>query len=516
MRKSILLLLVVALLLTVATATFTDDKSISSKYRTAVEAMSEKKIIAGFEDGSFKPKDTLTRAQAAKILCTMLAGDSIPAGTTEFSDVPAGHWAEKFVAYCASKGIVSGVGGGKFNPNGKLTGYAFGKMLLAAYGKDGGGLTGTGWDTKTAELLSKNFLDVGVKVTGEPIQRQEACQLAYNFTLPAEDVSNYAETTVELKDMSMVKTYGRTYADEKGIHCDFGASGIEFTLCCAGEVLLTVDATENGYFQCFVDGQEAERIRTSTAKEKKLRVVNDLRPGEHTFRIVKDSDVSTNGATTALATLTFTGDKASLKPTAQKKYYIEYVGDSTMVGKGALTSGTYTSDDPSHSATHAFTYLSAQLLDADWSVYARGGAGYFVTKSVPMAMKDLYDYQNGFLQEPVAYDFARKPDVVVIHLGGNDSSYKGDDFREAFRALEKQIRGHYGADTRIVYAYNNMVATKNELIEELGVENPNSSIVKLSKHNDGGSSGSAVGHPSAASQAINAQELADYLKTILK
>ena len=132
MKKLISLLLVAVLLLSTVSAAFTDQNEISPEYTEAVDVMNQNGIIAGFTDGTFQPKGTLTRAQAAKIICTMLKADVEGAKAAGFTDVPAGHWAEKFVNYCAETGIVAGVGNGKFDPNGKLTGYAFAKMLMVA------------------------------------------------------------------------------------------------------------------------------------------------------------------------------------------------------------------------------------------------------------------------------------------------------------------------------------------------------------------------------------------------
>ena len=145
--------LVLALLLFVSilpfAGAFTDDARIDGKYKTAVGEMSEKKILSGFTDGSFKPQGTLTRAQAAKILCVMLEGaekaDALTKTETGFEDVPASNWAAKYVAYCVDKGIVAGVGEGKFDPDGRLTGTAFAKMLLVAYGEDASEFTGADW-----------------------------------------------------------------------------------------------------------------------------------------------------------------------------------------------------------------------------------------------------------------------------------------------------------------------------------------------------------------------------------
>ena len=75
--KRVIAILLAALLLIGAlpfAGAFSDDASIDDNYKKAVTKMSDEKIIGGFTDGSFKPTETLTRAQAAKILCVMLEG----------------------------------------------------------------------------------------------------------------------------------------------------------------------------------------------------------------------------------------------------------------------------------------------------------------------------------------------------------------------------------------------------------------------------------------------------------
>lgn len=54
-----------------ANTEFTDDMNISDYARASVKALAQNNIISGFEDGSFKPKDLLTRAQASKIIYMM-------------------------------------------------------------------------------------------------------------------------------------------------------------------------------------------------------------------------------------------------------------------------------------------------------------------------------------------------------------------------------------------------------------------------------------------------------------
>ena len=65
--KLFVLLLAFALLCTLAAA-FTDDEDIGEGYSEAVAAMAERGVLEGFEDGSFRPEESLTREQGAKII----------------------------------------------------------------------------------------------------------------------------------------------------------------------------------------------------------------------------------------------------------------------------------------------------------------------------------------------------------------------------------------------------------------------------------------------------------------
>lgn len=53
-----------------------------------------------------------------------------------YTDVPTTHWASTYIERCVSKGIVSGMGGGKFEPDNNLTRAQFITMLVNAFYKD--------------------------------------------------------------------------------------------------------------------------------------------------------------------------------------------------------------------------------------------------------------------------------------------------------------------------------------------------------------------------------------------
>ena len=50
---------------------FSDAEDISDYAAEGVSALKNMQILNGFEDGSFKPLNSLTRAEAAKIICLM-------------------------------------------------------------------------------------------------------------------------------------------------------------------------------------------------------------------------------------------------------------------------------------------------------------------------------------------------------------------------------------------------------------------------------------------------------------
>ena len=525
MKKRIFTLLLALLLLTGAvSAAFSDQAEIEAKYTEAVSKMSETGVIGGFPNGTFRPKDTLTRAQAAKILCTVLEGaqgaEAI-ASAANFNDVPTSHWATKYIGYCTEKGVVSGVGNGSFNPEGKLTGYAFGKMLLVAYGHNAEkeGLTGSGWDANVDKLLKSEGRSFGLTVTDKPISRQEACQLAYNFTLPVADTSKYEDVKIDLKtESTLYRTQGRSYLNDDGLVMLWPGNAIEFTAELGGDLTLHYKAEEAGYLWVFVDGVADTRARLTKSETEKALVLASVRPGVHTVRIVRDNDLNSKGLLTVWQSLSFRGVKSTVKATEQKKLLIEYVGDSITSGKGVMSNAQYKSDDPNHSATHSYAYVSAGLLDADYSMVSRGSCGFIKTsKSCPKTMANMYDYINCFAADDqlIKYDFSRKADVVILALGTNDGSKDKTAFADAVKAMIVQIRERNGENVKIVVQYGMMTKSHEkdlpEIAKEVGVYS-----LKVTKNNEGGSSrAKGTGHPGVAGQAKVAEELAAFLKTIL-
>ena len=193
-------IMLIGMMVVSASATGLDDFSDKDKVvnKDAVSMLTTLGVINGKEDGSyFDPTGNVTRAEMAKMIATVLNQgadvDGLYVGmNTGLTDVK-GHWAESYINYCYSLGIIAGRGNGKFDPAATVTGNEAAKMLLVAAGYDAQleGLTGNDWAIKTASLASTlGIFDDLTAPTGDPLTRDNAALLIYN-ALDIEMIQKY-------------------------------------------------------------------------------------------------------------------------------------------------------------------------------------------------------------------------------------------------------------------------------------------------------------------------------------
>ena len=195
LKKVLALTVVLATLLSIsAFAAFSDEESINENFVDAVNLLGALNVMTGDTEGTFRPTSTISRAEAAKMIYVIRNGgvDDKAEGWTgmsTFSDVTPGVWYEGYVNYCASIGIIDGIGGGLFNPSGAVTGVELAKMMLvvADYRSDIEGYTGAGWnlnvirDAQTAGMFKGYTLAYSAAAT-----REQAAQLFANAILETE------------------------------------------------------------------------------------------------------------------------------------------------------------------------------------------------------------------------------------------------------------------------------------------------------------------------------------------
>ena len=220
LKRTLSLLLTAAMLMgmmvvgasAASSSDFTDSDEITNI--EAAQVMTALGVFEGTDSGAFDPNGTLTREQAAAIICRMLLGEDAEELTTNsvvFSDVSADRWSAGYIGYCAQQGILAGTGNGAFDPEGELTGLAFAKMCLVAlgYNADSEGYVGTDWAINVAADAVNAGISPSGLVLANVISREDAAQMAFQ-TLEADMVTytGSGSTSVTTPDGSSVVITG--------------------------------------------------------------------------------------------------------------------------------------------------------------------------------------------------------------------------------------------------------------------------------------------------------------------
>ncbi|MCQ2405701.1 MAG: S-layer homology domain-containing protein [Oscillospiraceae bacterium] len=108
----------------------TFDDIFDSENRAAIEALASRGIINGKGEGLFDPEAEMTRAEFATIITRGLG--LVPEDTGVFSDVAPDKWYAAYIGTANKYGIVNGVGGGRFNPEGTITRQEAATMVARA------------------------------------------------------------------------------------------------------------------------------------------------------------------------------------------------------------------------------------------------------------------------------------------------------------------------------------------------------------------------------------------------
>ncbi len=87
------------------------------------EHVSHKPYMKGYPNGTFQPNHTMTRAEIASVLATLLQAEGTQAAAAEmsFADVAASHWAVQAIRQVSGAGLMNGDANGSFHPDAKVT-----------------------------------------------------------------------------------------------------------------------------------------------------------------------------------------------------------------------------------------------------------------------------------------------------------------------------------------------------------------------------------------------------------
>lgn len=140
MKKIASTLVLLAVLLTpLGNVSAFSDVPETHQYYAAIESLKNLGIVSGYDDGTFKPSNTVNRAEALKMILGS-AGIEVPeydgSSSIGFTDVAPSQWFTKFLIVGKNRGIVKGNDDGTFAPAREVIKAEFIKMVLESFGTD--------------------------------------------------------------------------------------------------------------------------------------------------------------------------------------------------------------------------------------------------------------------------------------------------------------------------------------------------------------------------------------------
>ncbi|MFC4803925.1 S-layer homology domain-containing protein [Filifactor villosus] len=218
MKKKLTVFLAVLMMMTSLQTAWATGLSRTQK----VQYLLSQGWISGRSDGDLSLNSSITRAEAVKVIMSMLGLDK-DAGKnnlkkSSFSDVPVKHWANGYIVEAVRRGIISGYDNGTFRPEGKIT-YAEIISVLAALHPEENKVKASGhWaESAISFARSKNILD-GVSLTrynyDESAKRGAVFEMIYNLSTVLSSGSNRIKSHVFDGQENKVSTY--TFLGENG------------------------------------------------------------------------------------------------------------------------------------------------------------------------------------------------------------------------------------------------------------------------------------------------------------
>lgn len=294
------------------------DVTAGVDHATAISVLNQLGVIGGYEDGTFKPEQNVTRAEMAKLVYVLYTTfTDAGAGTVKFNDVKTDNWAVGYISWCASKDIIGGYGDGNFGPSDNVTYDQALKMVAGTLGYNE-------WDSAQwpvdvrMKALNDLKLGEGIPATvkgSDKLTRAQVAQIMYNalfapmketktinqklpntdFYLPVEqnkvlatDVWNFTETTYAIVG---TEAYGsKTSSGDK----------------------IAIQAIEDGELTGSVETVELKDLGLEAFADKTDDLINI-----QITTITKNDEMlasaSINGSVTDKVGLTYTSDLKTLK-----------------------------------------------------------------------------------------------------------------------------------------------------------------------------------------------------------
>jgi len=159
------------------------DVDEDAEYAAAAEYLSSIGVMQGDAQGYFNPDESVTRSQMAALVCRMLGeSDDLFVNETRFGDVPISHWASGYIVKAASLGIINGYQDGTFKPDDSVSYEQVLAMLVRAMGKSDEAAEAGGYPDGIIAIAKENgYINQLVAEKGDIMARWQVAVILYNI-----------------------------------------------------------------------------------------------------------------------------------------------------------------------------------------------------------------------------------------------------------------------------------------------------------------------------------------------
>lgn len=294
----------------------------------------------------------------------------------------------------------------------------------------------------------------------------------------------------------------------------------------------------SNYFAVRLDDRSPTAFKLDPSQTRYI-LAQDLELGEHTLTLIKRTEAF-------FPVVTFRG--LELDPEQQllpiqniPPYRLEFIGDSITCGYGnEAVNGEEEFSDATENADQSYAAIAARHLNADVVTLCRSGFG--LTRNYDQSTQPTmtHRWEQVLWTDPLRWRFQTQiPDAVIINLGTNDFAHEppqADVFVSAYVQLVQKVRAHY-PDVQIVSLIGPIMGDDwptnpetNQPFPSLTLMREYLAQVQAGVVAEGGQpiqvleltsqtperGYGANFHPSLAQHQLNGQELADFLRPLLR
>lgn len=142
------------------------DVSAGAWYATAVNTLVELDVLSGYEDGTFRPNNAVTRAEFVTAVCKCF--DNLSTGSAGFSDVSS-HWAEGFINQAVAEDWISGFPDGTFRPDESIQRCQVTAILNKALERTGSGFAADAGTQEFVDVPSSHWAYEHIAEAADPV-----------------------------------------------------------------------------------------------------------------------------------------------------------------------------------------------------------------------------------------------------------------------------------------------------------------------------------------------------------